>query len=957
MVFFLMGLGISLLAESVFRANKHAEETLFQANAYNRSLLEACLDPLVTISVDGMIMDVNEATLGVTGAPREQLIGSNFCDYFTEPEQANTGYQRVFSQGHVTNYPLAIRHVSGKVTEVLYNASIYRNQQGEVAGVFAAARDVTDRKLAEQKLQASLYYTRSLIEASLDLMVTISMEGKIISVNEATVQITGIDRDQLIDSDFSRYFSEPEKVRAAHQKALTKDFVIEVPLAIKHASGEIFDVLYNASPYYTQSGEMAGIFGVARNITERKQAEEQLRLAASVFTHAREGIMITTTDGTIIDVNDAFSRITSYGRDEVLGQNPRLLSSGRQDKNFYSAMWTNLIEKGHWYGEIWNRRKSGEVYALMHTISAVSDHQGKTKHYVAMFSDITLLKDHENELERMAHYDALTSLPNRVLLADRMRQGMAQAKRRSRPLAIAFLDLDGFKTINDDCGHEAGDQLLITLSDRMKQTLREGDTLARLGGDEFVAVLLDLADETTSEPLLNRLLAAAAQPVEFGNIILQVSASLGVTFYPQVEDIDADQLLRQADQAMYQAKQAGKNRYHLFDALLDRNIRSHYETLDRIRYALTAGEFVLFYQPKVDMRTGAVIGAEALIRWQHPEKGLLPPAVFLPVIEEHSLAIDIGEWVIGTALAQMELWQVGGLKIPVSVNVSARQLLQADFVVRLSELLAAHPNVKHGDLELEVLETSAMEDLVKASGVIDACRKLGVSFALDDFGTGYSSLTYLKRLPVSMLKIDQSFVRDMLDDPDDLAILEGILGMALAFRLKVIAEGVETVEHGTLLLQLGCDLAQGYGIARPMPADQLLGWVDTWQPDPVWAELPFFSRDYLPMFFACVEHRSWIAAMERYLKGEHETPMPLDIHECRFGKWLDTDGLSRYGWLPSFSTIEKLHRQVHELATELCRLHNQDRDHEAALTGLDELHNLRDALLNQLKALAKEIRQ
>jgi EAL domain-containing protein (putative c-di-GMP-specific phosphodiesterase class I) len=287
---------------------------------------------------------------------------------------------------------------------------------------------------------------------------------------------------------------------------------------------------------------------------------------------------------------------------------------------------------------------------------------------------------------------------------------------------------------------------------------------------------------------------------------------------------------------MYLAKQAGKNRYHFFDALLDRNIRGHYETLDRIRHALTAGEFVLYYQPKVDMRTGAVVGAEALIRWQHPGKGLLPPGEFLPVIEDHSLIVDIGEWVIGTALVQMELWQAVGLNIPVSVNVSARQLLQVDFVTRLRELLVAHPNVGQGNLELEVLETSAMEDLVKASGVIDACRKLGVSFALDDFGTGYSSLTYLKRLPVSTLKIDQSFVRDMLDDPDDLAILEGVLGLATAFRLQVVAEGVETVEHGTLLLQLGCYLAQGYGIARPMPADQLPDWSAAWRPDPVWIQ-------------------------------------------------------------------------------------------------------------------------
>ena len=286
---------------------------------------------------------------------------------------------------------------------------------------------MTDRKLAEAKLHASLYYTRSLIEASLDLMVTISMEGKIISVNEATVQITGVDRDQLIGTDFSLYFSEPEKARTAHQEVFTKGFVIEYPLGIKHVSGEIFDVLYNAGPYYIQSGEMEGILGVARNITERKQAEEQLRLAASVFSHAREGIMITTHDGTIIDVNDAFSWITSYSRDEVLGKTPRLLSSGRHDKDFYSEMYTNLIEKGYWHGEVWNRHKNGEVYAVMQHISAVRDAQNNLQHYAAMFSDITRLKEHENELERMAHYDALTSLPNRILLTDRLRQGMAQA--------------------------------------------------------------------------------------------------------------------------------------------------------------------------------------------------------------------------------------------------------------------------------------------------------------------------------------------------------------------------------------------------------------------------------------------------------------------------------------------------------------------------------------------------
>jgi len=446
-------------------------------------------------------------------------------------------------------------------------------------------------------------------------------------------------------------------------------------------------------------------------------------------------------------------------------------------------------------------------------------------------------KESQTQLERIAHFDTLTNLPNRVLLADRLQQAMAQAQRRQQQLAVVYLDLDGFKTINDHHGHQTGDQVLVTLAQRMKEALREGDTMARMGGDEFVAVLIDLQDTQASVPLLQRLLAAAAEPVHVGELSLQVSASLGVTFYPQAQDIDADQLLRQADQAMYQAKLAGKNRYHFFDAVQDSSLRSHHESLERIRLALENHEFVLHYQPKVNMHSGQVIGAEALIRWQHPAKGLLAPATFLPVIEDHPLAEDVGEWVIDAALTQIESWHSAGLELPVSVNIGARQLQQANFVERLQTILARHPRVQPGWIELEVLETSALADMAQASQVIEDCAMLGVRFALDDFGTGYSSLTYLKRLRVALLKIDQSFVRDMLDDPDDLAILQGIIGLAAAFKREVIAEGVETVAHGTALLQLGCELAQGYGIARPMPPEQMPAWVASWQPDAAWCAL------------------------------------------------------------------------------------------------------------------------
>ncbi len=689
------------------------------------------------------------------------------------------------------------------------------------------------------------------------------------------------------------------------------------------------------------------------DISAQKIAEEKLLLSASVFSNAREGIVITSHEAKIIDVNDAFTRITGYSRLEVIGKSPSILRSCRHGRDFYTSMWRTLIEKSHWYGEVWNRRRSGEVYVEMLNITAVRNQQGKAINYVGIFTDITALKDHQGQLEHIAHYDALTSLPNRVLLADRLRQGMSQVQRRGKLLALAFLDLDGFKVINDRYGHEAGDILLTTVATRLNKTLRDGDTLSRLGGDEFIVVILDLPDFKASEPMLMRLLAAAAETVLVDGVMLNVSASIGVSFYPQTEGIDPDQLMRQADQAMYQAKQSGKNCFHFFDIELDRSVRGHHESMENIRSAIAANEFVLYYQPKVNMRTGFVIGAEALIRWQHPDKGLLPPSVFLPVIEGHSLAVQLGEWVIDTALTEMCQWRTAGLDIPVSVNIGGRHLQQSDFVQKLIKILARHPDVRHGDLELEVLETTALEDLAQISSVIKSCAKIGVNFALDDFGTGYSSLTYLKRLPVTILKIDQSFVRGVLDDRDDLSILESVLGLATAFRRQAIAEGVETIEHGERLLQLGCELAQGYGIARPMPAHELPAWSMAWRPFKAWLNLAPLNRDDFPLLYASVEHRSWISAIEGYLKGECDAPPPLDHHQCRFGVWLD-QCLTRHDVEANFDAIDIWHQRVHSLALNMCDLNSRGLVAEVQLK-LDQLYGLRDALDNMVRDMLNHI--
>ncbi|TCT21578.1 EAL domain-containing protein [Thiobaca trueperi] len=660
----------------------------------------------------------------------------------------------------------------------------------------------------------------------------------------------------------------------------------------------------------------------------------QPHINARVFSSMREGMIITDSLGTILEVNEAFSRITGYRREEVLGRTPRLLRSGRHDPSFYATMWRDLLAHGCWSGDIWNRNRQGEIYPGHLTISAVHDAQGWARHYVGLLS---CLQTDEQHLARLACHDVLTGLPNRVLLAERLRQGMMQVRRQRRRLALVYLDLDGFKAVNDAYGHDVGDQLLIALAARLGQALRQGDLLARLGGDEFVAVFMDLDDEQASAPLLARLLAAASQTIPVGALVLPVAASLGVTHYPQNEAVDADHLVRQAYQAMCQAKLAGRNRLHRFDAELATSLRVRNEDVERIREGLEQAEFLLFYQPKVNMRTGEVIGAEALIRWQHPQRGLLSPIHFLPLIDEHPLAAEIGDWVIDCALRQLRLWHTWGLTLTVSVNVGAYQLQQPDFVERLAAALARYPELPAGSLEIEILESSALHDIDKVSALMHQCREFGVEFALDDFGTGYSSLTYLKRLPAASLKIDQTFVRDMLKDPDDLSILEGVLSLATAFQRQTIAEGVETLAHGQLLLQLGCELAQGYEIAPPMPADQFANWAREWRTHDEWRSQQPVNRHDLPIIFAQIEHAIWLQAIDDFLKQGLGSLPPLHHQACRFGRWLSAEGDARHRDNPLFQPLRVSHERLYDLAARLIA-HKTAGEDQAVVQGLAELH-------------------
>lgn len=595
-----------------------------------------------------------------------------------------------------------------------------------------------------------------------------------------------------------------------------------------------------------------------------------------------------------------------------------------------------------------------EIWLRTSKVPLIDETSGETIGILGIYDDITERKTIEEQLHKIAHYDILTNLPNRLLLSEKLHKAMIQSKLNDTMIAVVYLDLDGFKEVNDKYGHTIGDEMLIILSKRLEGLLRPEDTLSRLGGDEFVVIVEKIDNSDEVKPVLDKLLYAVSSPVTLGTITLKVSASIGVTFYPQQGDeMDADQLIRQSDQAMYQAKQSGKNRYHIFDPDHDRALRYYHETLERIRIALENREFILYYQPKVNMRTSAVIGVEALIRWKHPDRGLLPPGAFLPEIENHSLIAELGEWVIESAMQQIEFWHTQGISLPISVNIDNMQLQQEGFVEKIRQLLQKYPNVQHGDLEFEILETSALGDIAFVVNIIAQCRSLGIEFALDDFGTGYSSLTYLKRLPAKTLKIDQSFVFDLLDEPEDLAIIEGILELANTFGRKTIAEGVESIVHGTLLLAMGCDIAQGYAIAKPMDSTEIPKWLFQWHSPDEWSDQKSYSQDYLPLIYAAVEHRAWIKHICEYLTRQHDTFPPTELNHCNFGKWLLTNGKEKFSDSSEYGEITQLHKEIHHHAKGLIE-HSILGTTEDIESGIEHLHTLRDELIHKLLQLISQ---
>lgn len=738
--------------------------------------------------------------------------------------------ERTYTYRKISDYPLYV--TVGLATDD-YLASWWSETQKmlAVAGLFLLItlfsfwlvyRGWKRQALVFDSLQNSEERFESMLENAPIGMAIVSLDGRFEKANRALCNIVGYGERELRKLTF-REITCPDDLASdlENAKKLLDGEISSYQIEKRyiHKDGRIIWVQLTGSLLRDSSGNPLHFIAQVENISHRKLAEEQLKLSAKVFESSGECIVITDANEHILTVNKAFTTVTGYSAEEVIGQTPRVMSSGQHDADFYSKMWRSLQSTGYWQGEIWDRRKNGETYPKWVSISTVRDSAGQPSNYIGVFSDITERKAAEAQIEFLAYHDALTELPNRRLAVDHLELALAYADRSATKAAVLFLDLDNFKTINDSFGHATGDALLKAVVKRLRECTRETDTISRQGGDEFLVVLTNVSDTDAITGVAEKILEKIEETFHIEGNEIATSLSIGIAVYPD-DSRDVDTLLNLADTAMYHAKEAGRNAYRFYTEQMNEDAHEHQRIRVGLRRALERDEFILYYQPQIDLTSGAVVGAEALIRWNHPEQGFLPPGRFIPIAEESGLIVPMGDWVLREACRQTVAWQKAGLpELVVAVNVSAMQFKRGDLEQSVLQALD-ESGLAPKFLELELTESILIQDTEKVLETVQRLKSRGLLLSIDDFGTGYSSLSYLKRFNVDKLKIDRSFVCDMANNPNDAVIIRAIIQMARSLNLKTIAEGVED-EHMLAFLRLQyCDEAQGYYFARPMPADE-----------------------------------------------------------------------------------------------------------------------------------------
>ncbi|MBK7675918.1 MAG: EAL domain-containing protein [Candidatus Accumulibacter sp.] len=829
--------------------------------------------PLAYQSIDAAslrLVEVNDAWLALLAYRRDEVIGrpiTDFLDQRSLPILVET-FPKFITDGRIDELMCDLRQKNGKVLTVLINGRIHRGPQGQ-ARTHCILTDITERQRLEQaRLQAEalLRHQAERALAMLELpkaaeqmdeaaflqhglevaeRLTGSQTSFLCFVNPdqrtfesitwsrdpcrgnptapadplATAALQGIWAEALEQRGAILCDQPPAGLEGLWPAAGAGiERLISVPVIEGGVGRMLLGVGNKAEPYCEHETETARLIGQdIWRIVNQRRAEDAQRLAASVFSASTSGICIAAADQRIVSINPALTAITGYSSDEIIGQTPKLFSSGRQRIAFYREMWNCISVRGVWRGEIWNRRKNGEVFPAWLTITAVRNGDGVVTHYIGSFYDITERKRSEEHINFLAHHDPLTRLPNRTLLDNRIRQAIARSRCNDDHTAVFFLDLDRFKLINDTLGHDTGDRLLARIAELLTEVLRETETVARLGGDEFIIVVPGLTDVTSAATLAGKVLEVVSSPQIIDERPLHVTPSIGISVYPD-DGEDASTLLRNADTAMYHAKERGRNNFQFFTPAMNRVIQERAAIEHDLHSAVERDQFELFYQPQVNCRSGDVTGMEALLRWRHPQRGLISPDRFIPIAEETGLIVGIGEWVLRAACRQARCWRdAGHTDLRIGVNLSARQLQQTDLCEQIVTTLATW-QLPPSTLELELTESMLMADTVTATALLHSLAELGIRMTIDDFGTGYSSLAYLKRFPVARLKIDRSFVRDLTTDANDAAIVRAIVAMADSLKMEVIAEGVETVAQLHFLESHGCPEVQGYLFSRPRPA-------------------------------------------------------------------------------------------------------------------------------------------
>jgi len=792
-----------------------------ESDQYKR-IIEDSRDSFWLVDLKGNLVEANQAYADMSGYSVDELVNMHVTelDVQDDEQQVKARIEKLLARG-CDRFKSRHRHKDGHLFEVDVSISMIR----ESKQFFAFFRGVSEQHTYEQAALESEEKYRRLFENAGDLAYGTDLNGNFTAVSESLLEVTGYSRDELTHVSVSKILTPKDlelALRMTAAKLAGEKQVTRYELEITDKEGRQIPIEVVSTLIY-RNGAPVGVQGIGRDISERKRFETDLRIAATSF-ESQEPMIITDSSSVIQRVNEAFTKSTGYTAEEAIGQTPRILESGRHDADFYRAMWETIARTGTWQGEIWDRRKNGEIYPKWLTISAVKGDDGGVTHYVWAHQDITERKAAEEKIRQLAYHDPLTRLPNRQLLLDRMQHALASCARSGRKGALLFIDLDNFKSLNDTLGHLLGNLLLQQVAERLASCVREGDTVARLGGDEFVVMLEDMSEQTIeaaeqAKVIGEKILAALSQPYLLDMHEFRSSGSIGVTVFGGDQQ-DAEELLKQADIAMYQSKKDGRNALRFFDRKMQDAINARVTLEGELRKALEQQQFQLHYQIQVDS-SHRHIGAEALIRWIHPERGMVSSDRFIPLAEETGLILPIGKWVLETACAQLQAWardeQTQNLIL--AVNISARQFHQADFVAQVRAIVQHHA-INPDLLKLELTESLLLEDTDNIIATMNALKAIGVQLSLDDFGTGYSSLQYLKKLPLDQIKIDQSFVRDISSDANDAAIVRTIIAMAEALGLGVIAEGVETELQREFLDLRGCHVYQGYLFGKPVPIER-----------------------------------------------------------------------------------------------------------------------------------------